>query len=334
STLGKIDIRGPGAVELLTRVYTNNWAKLGIGRCRYGLMLGEDGMVMDDGVTTRLGDDHYLMTTSTGNAARVMAWLERWLQTEWPDLEVYLTSVTDHWATISVAGPQSRTVVATVCEGIDFDPGTFPFLSMRTGKAAGAPARVQRVSFSGELSYEISVSADYALHVWEAVMEAGKPYHITPYGTETMHVLRAEKGFIIVGQDTDGSVTPLDLGMSWALSRKKDFLGKRSLDRSDMQRTDRRQFVGLLTQDPEVVLPEGAQLVNEARSTPPIPMAGYVTSSYYGPRAGRSIALAMVDNGHARQGEVVHAPLADGRVVSAQITQPVFFDPQGERQNV
>ncbi len=334
STLGKIDIRGPGAIELLSRVYTNNWAKLGIGRCRYGIMLGEDGMVLDDGVTTRLGEQHYLMTTSTGNAARVMAWLEQWLQTEWPDLEVYLTSVTDQWATVSVAGPNSRKVASAVCEGIDFDTEAFPFLSMREGKAAGVRARVQRVSFSGELSYEISVPANHAQHVWDAVMEAGKPYNITPYGTETMHVLRAEKGFIIVGQDTDGSVTPVDLGMSWALSKKKDFLGKRSLDRSDSRRTDRRQFVGLLTHDPQTVLPEGAQLVNDPKAAKPMPMTGFVTSSYYGPRMERSIALALVDNGHARMGEVVHAPLADGRVVSAEITQPVFFDPKGERQNV
>lgn len=334
STLGKIGIRGPDAVELLSRVYTNNWAKLGLGRCRYGLMLGEDGMVMDDGVTTRIDEHHYLMTTSTGNAATVMAWLERWLQTEWRDLKVYLTSVTDHWATISVAGPDSRAVVSGVCEGIDFSPQSFPFLSMREGKSAGVPARVQRVSFSGELSYEISVPANSALHVWEAVMEAGQPFNITPYGTETMHVLRAEKGFIIVGQDTDGSVTPIDLGMDWAVSSKKDFIGRRSLFRSDTRRQDRRQLVGLLTQDPEVVLPEGAQLVNEAPAAMPTPMVGFVTSSYYGPRAGRSIALGLVDNGRARQGDVVHAPLADGRLIRAAITQPVFFDPKGERQNV
>ena len=228
STLGKIVIRGPDAAELLSRVYTNDWRRLRIGRCRYGLMLGEDGMVMDDGVTARLGEQHYLMFTSTGGAATVLAWLERWLQTEWADLRVYLTSVSDQWADIALAGPDSRDVLAAVCADIDLSHAAFPYLTLREGKVAGVPARVLRISFSGELSYEINVPSDYARGVWEALMHAGRPFGITPYGTETMHVLRAEKGFIIVGQDTDGSVTPDDVGLGWMLSRRKDFLGKRS----------------------------------------------------------------------------------------------------------
>ena len=229
STLGKIDIQGPDAAVLLDWVYTNAWSKLGIGRSRYGLMLDENGMVMDDGVTTRLGEHHFLMTTTTGGAARVMAWLERWLQTEWPHLKVYLTSVTDHWATAAVAGPKSRDVLQAVCADIDFAREAFPFMSCREGTVAGVPARVVRISFSGELAYEVNVSANAARHVWEALMDAGQPHGITPYGTETMHVLRAEKGFIIVGQDTDGSVTPLDLGMEWIVAKGKDFIGRRSL---------------------------------------------------------------------------------------------------------
>lgn len=334
STLGKIDIKGPDVPELLNRIYANNWSKLGIERCRYGIMLGEDGMVMDDGVTTRLGDQHYLMTTTTGGAAHVLAWLERWLQTEWPDLKVYLTSVTDHWATVSIAGPNSRKLVSEICEGIDFSTEAFPFMSLRNGKAAGVPARVMRVSFTGELSYEISVPANHALHLWQSVMDAGEKYDATPYGTETMHVLRAEKGFIIVGQDTDGSLTPEDLGMSWIVSDKKDFIGRRSLSRSDNQRPDRRQLVGLLTEDPNEVLPEGAQLVNDPNAAYPIPMVGFVTSSYHSARVGRSIALALINGGQKRMGEKVCAPLAGGRVIRAEIVKPLFFDPDGSRQNV
>ena len=333
STLGKIDIQGPDAAELLDRVYTNNWQKLSIGRCRYGLMLGEDGMVMDDGVTSRLGDQRYLMTTTSGGAARVMAWLERWLQTEWPDLQVYLTSVTDHWSTVSIAGPFSRDLVGEICDDIDLSAEAFPFMSIREGAAAGVSARVARVSFTGELSFEISVPADHGQHLWKAVMDAGATYGATPYGTETMHVLRAEKGFIIVGQDTDGSVTPDDLGMAGLLSTKKDFIGRRSLARSYLQREDRRQLVGLRTDDPDAVLPEGAQLTQTRDTTPPVPMLGWVSSSYYSARVGRSIALALVDGGRDRIGEQRVAPLADGRVLAVEVCTPVFFDTEEKSQH-
>ncbi len=334
STLGKIDIRGRDAATLLDWVYTNAWGKLGVGRCRYGLMLDENGMVMDDGVTTRLADEHFLMTTTTGGAARVMAWLERWLQTEWPHLEVYLTSVTDHWATLAVAGPDSRKVVQAVSDGIDFAPEAFPFMSCREGTVAGVPARVMRISFSGELAYEINVCANEARHVWEALMAAGAALGITPYGTETMHVLRAEKGFVIVGQDTDGSVTPGDLGMDWIVAKGKDFIGRRSLLRPDMLREDRKQLVGLLTEEPARVLPEGGQIVVDARARVPVPMEGHVTSSYFSAALGRSIALALVKGGRKRFGERVEVPLGDGRSLRALVASPVFIDPEGARQNV
>ncbi len=333
STLGKIDIQGPDAAVLLDWVYTNAWSKLGIGRCRYGLMLDENGMVMDDGVTTRLAEHHYLMTTTTGGAARVMAWLERWLQTEWPHLEVYLTSVTDHWATASVAGPMSRNVVQAVCEGIDFASDAFPFMAYRNGTAAGVPARVMRISFSGELAYEINLNANDARHVWEALMEAGARFDITPYGTEAMHVLRAEKGFIIVGQDTDGSVTPADLGMDWIVAKGKDFLGRRSLLRSDTARGDRRHLVGLLADDPAMILPEGGQIVADAGAQIPAPMLGHVTSSYSSACLGRSIALALVQDGRNRMGEKVHVAMPNRRSLAAAITAPTFLDPDGARQN-
>jgi sarcosine oxidase subunit alpha len=334
STLGKIDIQGPDAATFLDWVYTNAWQKLGVGRCRYGLMLDENGMVMDDGVTTRIAEHHYLMTTTTGGAARVMAWLERWLQTEWPHLQVYLTSVTDHWATAAVAGPASREVVQSISEGIDFSPAAFPFMSCREGTVADVPARVMRISFSGELAFEINVCANEARHVWEALMAAGAAHGITPYGTETMHVLRAEKGFIIVGQDTDGSVTPVDLGMEWIVAKGKDFIGRRSLSRSDMVRGDRKQLVGLLTDDPMEVLPEGGQIVADASVPVPVPMHGHVTSSYFSASLNRSIALALVKGGRNRKGEKVEIPLASGRMIRAVIADSVFIDPEGARQNV
>jgi sarcosine oxidase subunit alpha len=334
STLGKIDIQGPDAAEFLNRIYTNGWKKLGVGRCRYGLMLGEDGMVMDDGVTVRLGENHFFMHTTTGGAAKVMAWLENWLQTEWPQLKVYLTSVTDHWATAAVVGPRSREVVSRVCPGIDFAPEAFPFMASREGVAAGIPARVNRISFSGELAYEVNVPANFGRHVWEALMASGEPHGITPYGTETMHVLRAEKGYVIVGQDTDGSVTPEDLGLDKLLAKQKDFLGKRSLARPDSVREYRKQLVGLLTDSPETVLPEGGQVVSDPTAPVPTPMIGHVTSSYYSACLGRSIALALIKGGFSRIGETVHVPLADGRALAATIANPVFYDPEGARQNV
>ena len=334
STLGKIDIQGPDAAEFLNRVYTNSWLKLPVGRCRYGLMLGEDGMIMDDGVTARLGERHYLMHTTTGNAAAVMAWLERWLQTEWPELKVYLTSVTDHWATISLVGPGSRNLASELCSGVDFSGDDFPFMSVRLGTFAGTPARVFRISFSGELTYEVNVPADLGRAVWDACIEAGAKYGITPYGTEVMHLLRAEKGFIIVGQDTDGSITPDDAGMAWVVDKRKDFLGKRSLSRSDMLRGDRKQLVGLLAAAPSEVLPEGGHVVEGPNARRPRPSLGHVTSSYYSACLGRSIALAMIKGGRSRMGGQVYVSGTDGRTAAATICSPVFYDPAGERQNV
>jgi len=331
STLGKIDIQGPDAAQLLNWVYTNAWSKLEVGRARYGLMLNENGMVFDDGVTVRLAENHFMMTTTTGGAGRVMTWLERWLQTEWPDLRVRLTSVTDHWATIAVVGPHSRKVVQKVCSDIDFDGARFPFMSYRYGTVAGVGARVMRISFSGELAYEINVPANFGRGVWEALMEAGCEYQITPYGTEALHVLRAEKGFIIVGQDTDGSMTPIDLGMSGLVSKAKDFLGKRSLSRSDTAAAGRKQLVGLLTSDRTEVLPEGSQIVGAQGSNV---MLGHVSSSYFSPILRRSIAMAVVKGGHSMTGQDVYVPLPDGRTVKAEITSPVFYDKEGTRQNV
>ncbi|HVR66440.1 MAG TPA: sarcosine oxidase subunit alpha [Verrucomicrobiae bacterium] len=331
STLGKIDIQGPDSVELLNWVYCNAWSNLEIGRCRYGFMLGEDGMVFDDGVTSRLGEHHFHMTTTSGGAARVLGWLENWLQTEWPDMRVFCTSVTEQWATVAVNGPFARKLLSELTKDIDLDAKQFPFMSFRDGQVAGIPARVYRISFTGELSYEINVAPSYALALWQALMAAGEKYGITAYGTEAMHVLRCEKGFVIVGQETDGTVTPQDLGMDWIVSKKKkDFLGKRALARVDTARADRKHLVGLQTENASEVIPEGGQVVAELKDKPPMAMLGHVTSSYYSPNVGRSIAMALLKNGRSRMGETVHIPLAD-RVIRAKVMEPRFFDLEGKR---
>jgi sarcosine oxidase, subunit alpha len=334
STLGKIDIQGPDSAQLLNWVYTNPWSKLEVGKCRYGLMLDENGMVFDDGVTVRLADQHYMMTTTTGGAARVLTWLERWLQTEWPNMKVRLASVTDHWATFAVVGPKSRKVLQKVCSDIDFANEAFPFMTYREGTVAGVAARVMRISFSGELAYEVNVPANLGRAVWEALMAAGAEFDITPYGTETMHVLRAEKGYIIVGQDTDGSITPYDLGMGGLVAKSKDFLGKRSLTRSDTAKEGRKQLVGLLPEDASLVLPEGSQIVAGPFSGDTAPMLGHVTSSYYSPILKRSIAMAVIKGGLDKMGQNITIPLANGKQVTAKITSPVFYDTEGVRQHV
>ncbi len=331
STLGKIDIQGKDAVKLLEMVYTNNWQKLAIGSCRYGLMLNEHGMIFDDGVTTRLGENHYHMTTTTGGAARVMNWLEEWLQTEWPEWEVYCTSVTEQWAVLAINGPKARDLLRDLTD-IDVSKDAFPFMTMREGTVADVPARVYRISFTGELSYEINVPARYGKHLIEALTEAGKKYDLVPYGTETMHVLRAEKGFIIVGQDTDGTVTPHDMDMDWIVSKtKEEYLGNRAQARVDTRREKRPQLIGLLTEDPTVVLPEGAHIVAEVLDKPPMPTIGHVTSSYMSPNAGRSIALALLQDGINRKGETVSLSMMDGTVHKAKVTDTVFVDKEGVR---
>ncbi len=335
STLGKIEIHGRDALNLLNMVYTNAWDNLEVGACRYGLMLREDGMVFDDGVTARLGKQHYLMTTTSSGADGVVNWLEEWLQCEWLAWQAYVTPVTANWATLCVTGPQARVLLQKLPCDIDFAPARFPHMSIRTGTLAGVPARIARVSFTGELSYEINVAARYGLALWELLMQEGAALGITPLGTEALHVLRAEKGFVVVGHDTDGTVTPFDLGMSWIVGRtKRDFLGQRGLTRSDSARDGRKQLVGLLTDDAQTVLVEGSQVIRQADATrvnrPPVPMIGHVTSSYMSPTLGRSIAMALIDNGRNRMNEAV-AVVAHGRIVTARICEPRFYDVKNER---
>jgi sarcosine oxidase subunit alpha len=334
STLGKIEVMGPDAATFMERMYTNPWAKLQPGRCRYGLLLGEDGFIRDDGVIGRLAADRFHVTTTTGGAARVLNMMEDYLQTEWPDLDVWLTSTTEQWAVAALQGPNARKVLEPLVEGLDLSDEAFPHMAMADCTVAGIPARLFRVSFTGELGFEVNVPARHGLALWQALWKAGEPHGITAYGTETMHVLRAEKGFIIVGQDTDGTVTPQDAGLTWAIGKQKpDFVGKRSLMRPDIVARGRKQLVGLLTEDPGAVLTEGAQIVAEPNLPLPAKMIGHVTSSYWSQTLGRSIAMALVEGGHERMGETLHVPMG-GRTVAARVTGVTFHDPDGQRLKV
>ncbi len=334
STLGKIEVIGTDAGRFLDRMYTNRMSNLAVGSIRYGLMLGLDGMVFDDGVAMRLAENRYLVSTTTSGAAAVLDRFEEWLQMEWPDLRAYCTSVTEQWAVASLGGPKAREILAAAGTDVDLDAAAFPFMTVRDATVAGVPARVCRVSFTGDLSYEVHVDARWGLHVWEALMEAGAPFGLTPYGTEAMHVLRAEKGYAIVGQDTDGTVTPDDLGMSWIVNAGKgDFVGKRSLVRSDTAREGRKQLVALLSEDPTLHLVEGTQIVADPGPlTPPVPMLGHVTSSYRSDALGRTFALALVADGRARRGQTVHAALGTD-TAPCEVAEPVLFDPEGARRD-
>ncbi|HYT25180.1 MAG TPA: glycine cleavage T C-terminal barrel domain-containing protein, partial [Actinomycetota bacterium] len=337
STLGKIEVVGPDAATFLDRMYTNAISTLPVGRLRYGVMLGLDGMVFDDGVAMRLAADRYLVTTTTGNAAAVLDRFEEWLQTEWPELRCWATSVTEQWATIAVVGPLAREVLWAAGTDVDVSTAAFPFTAWRDGTVAGVPARVTRVSFSGSLAFEVNIASWHGLQVWEALYAAGQPFGLTVYGTEAMHVLRAEKAFPIVGQDTDGTVTADDLGMSWIVNlRKGDFVGRRSLRRADLTRPNRKQLVGLLPQDTAALIPEGAQLIDPGSvgASPPVPMRGHVTSSYRSAALGRTFALALLEAGRQRHGDTVFA--FDARLtepIAATVADPVFYDPEGARRD-
>lgn len=333
STLGKIEVVGPDAAEFLNLMYTNAWDTLKPGRCRYGIMLREDGFVYDDGVVGRLAEDRFHVTTTTGGAPRVMNHMEDYLQTEFPHLKVWLTSTTEQWAVIAVQGPKAREIIEPLVEGIDISNEAFPHMSVREGKICGVPTRLFRMSFTGEAGYEVNVPADYGQSVLEAIWARAEPLGACAYGTETMHVLRAEKGYIIVGQDTDGTVTPHDASLSWAVSKKKtDFVGIRGLKRPDLVKEGRKQLVGLLTKDPNVVLEEGAQVVADPNEPKPMTMLGHVTSSYWSENCGRSIAMALVAGGQARLGQTLYVPMPD-RTIAVEVSDMVFIDKEGGRLN-
>ncbi|MFC3166854.1 sarcosine oxidase subunit alpha family protein [Paracoccus fontiphilus] len=334
STLGKIVVKGPDAGRFLDMMYTNMMSTLPVGKCRYGLMCNENGFLMDDGVVARLSPDTWLCHTTTGGADRIHGHMEDWLQCEWWDWQVYTANLTEQYAQIAVAGPRARELLQRLPGTIDLKQEALPFMQWAEGELAGIPARLYRISFSGELSYEIAVPANRGLDLWETLHDTGRDLNITPYGTEAMHVMRAEKGFIMIGDETDGTVIPQDLGLHWAISKKKpDYIGKRAQARSFMKDGSRWQLVGLESLDGRV-LPDGAYAVepgvnaNGQRKT-----QGRVTSSYHSPTLNRPIAMGLVRHGPARMGQVLDFPIPGGEAMKARIVDPVFYDKEGTRLN-
>ena len=334
STLGKLLVTGPDAGKFLDMLYTNMMSTLKVGKCRYGLMCSENGFLIDDGVVARIDEQTWLCHTTTGGADSIHGHMEEWLQTEWWDWKVYVANVTEQYAQVGVVGPNSRKLLEKI-GGFDVSKEALGFMEWKEGKLGKYDARVFRISFSGELSFEIAVPARQGMEFWNELMQAGEEFQVMPYGTEALHVMRAEKGFIMIGDETDGTVIPQDLNLNWAISKKKDdFLGKRAQERSFMVSANRWKLVGLETIDGSV-LPDGAYATadgfnpNGQKST-----QGRVTSSYFSPTLKRGIAMGLVLNGPLRNGEVLDFPKIDGTVVRAKITTPVFYDPNGEKQNV
>lgn len=334
STLGKIVVRGPDAGRFLDMMYTNLMSTLPVGKCRYGLMCNENGFLMDDGVVVRLSEDSWLCHTTSGGADRIHAHMEDWLQCEWWDWKVYTANLTEQFAQVAVVGPNARKLLERL-GGMDVSKEALPFMTWAEGTLGGVRARVFRISFSGELSYEIAVPASEGMAFWTRLLELGADLGVMPYGTEALHVMRAEKGFIMIGDETDGTVIPQDLGLGWAISKKKaDYIGKRAQERSHMASPDRWQLVGLETLDGSV-LPDGVHAVapghnpNGQRN-----VQGRVTSTYFSPTLNKGIAMGLVHRGPARMGEVLDFPVGADKVVQARIVDPVFYDKEGEKPNV
>ncbi|MEM9851403.1 MAG: glycine cleavage T C-terminal barrel domain-containing protein, partial [Pseudomonadota bacterium] len=336
STLGKILVKGPDAGKFLDMLYTNMMSTLKVGRCRYGLMCSENGFLSDDGVVARLSEDTFLCHTTSGGSDRIHAWMEEWLQTEWWDWQVYTVNLTEQFAQIGIVGPKAREVLTAMGTDMDLSAEALPFMGFAEGEIAGIRARPFRISFSGELSYEVAVPAAQGQAFWDAAMAAGAPFGITPYGTEALHVMRAEKGFIMIGDETDGTVTPQDLNLHWAISKKKeDYLGKRAQERSHMVAPDRWRLVGLETVEPQVVIPDGAYATDGTTRPDGVKnMIGRVTSTYFSPTLDRSIAMGLVAHGPERMGDVIDFYRTDGTAIPARIVDPVFLDKEGARQNV
>ena len=335
STLGKLLVKGPDAGKFLDLMYTNMMSNLKVGRCRYGLMCSENGFLSDDGVVARIDEDTWLCHTTSGGADRIHAHMEEWLQTEWWDMKVHVANLTEQYAQIAVVGPHARDVLEDL-DGMDVSKEALGFMDWADGELAGIPVRVFRISFSGELSYEIATPAARGLELWEKLHEAGKAYGAMAYGTEALHIMRAEKGFIMIGDETDGTVIPQDLGLNWAISKKKeDFIGKRAQERTFMTNPDRWKLVGLETVVPEEVLTDGAYATADgANGNGQGNVQGRVTSTYFSPTLNRGIAMGLVHHGPERMGDVLDFPTTDGRVIKAKIVDPVFYDKDGEKQNV
>jgi sarcosine oxidase subunit alpha len=330
SPLGKIEVKGPDAAEFLQRIYVNQVKSLKVGRCRYGLILNENGVVFDDGVFARIGENHFLVGTTSGHAGAVTDMLLEWLQCEWPQLRVMIESVTTAWAVVNLAGPNARAVLAGIGTGIDLSPEAFPHMAYREAMVGGVPARIERVSFSGELSYEVAVPWGYGAALWAAAMRAGRRFGITPFGVEALMAMRIEKGFLHVGSDTDGTTLPQDIGFAGAFARKTDdFVGRRSTMRADALRKDRRQLIGLAVEDGGSALEVGSHVLAAERSGKAATQ-GWVTSSVFSPTLGRPVAMALVAGGRDRIGETVRV-WDMGKERTARLVDQRFYDPQGER---
>ena len=336
STLGKIEIKGKDALEFVNLIYTNSFTKMKPMTARYALMLGEDGMVKDDGIVCKINDQHFITTTTTGGASNVLAHMEEYAQTEWPHMNVYMNSITEQFATFNISGPKARTIMSRVFNNIDFSNENFPFMTFNNFDYLNTKIRILRASFTGEPGYEIYVPPKHALTLWERIFYYSRDLTLVPYGTETMHLLRAEKGYIIVGQDTDGTVTPMDLNLNWMIGKKKkDFIGKRSLTRSDIVSSDRKQLVGLVPLNKAYGIEEGQHVIEEKNiNTPisePIKMLGHVTSSYFSPTLNHCVAMALIKGGNRKIGSQLYVSTSDMNVIPVEVVKPNFIDPKNER---
>lgn len=327
SPLGKIEVHGPDALDFLNRFYINDLTTLKPGRARYCVMLRESGVIFDDGTVVMLAPDRFLVTTTSGNAQRVAAWFEEWHQCEWPDLRVTIVPVTESWACFSLAGPQSRNILTGLASNVDLSTAGHPHLGMCEGRLLDHDVRLYRVSFSGELAYEINVRAGAAPEIWSALMEAGRPHGIQPFGLDALLLLRLEKGFLHIGTDTDGTTVPDDVGWGKVAANKRaDYIGKRSLWLPEHRRADRLQLVGLKGETNVVV---GSHL----RVTDPTEVTdGWVTSAGRSVMTGEPIALAMLRGGRERMGARVRVH-DGGDITAATVVAPPFYDPTGERMN-
>ena len=334
STLGKIVVKGPDAGRFLDMLYTGVMSSLPIGKCRYGLMCSEQGFLSDDGVVARISEDTWLCHTTSGGADRIHAWMEDWLQCEWWDWQVYTANITEQLAQVAVVGPNARKLLEKL-GGMDVSKETLPFMQWADGTLGGFTVRVYRISFSGELSYEIAVAASEGAAFWAALHAAGAEFGAMPYGTEALHIMRAEKGFIMIGDETDGTIIPQDLNLGWAISKKKpDFLGKRGQERSHLASPDRWKLAGFETLDGSVV-PDGSYIVTAGvNANGQGNTQGRVTSTYYSPTLKRGIAMGLIKGGLDRIGDVVDFNTVSGGTVKAKVVDPVFYDKDGEKQNV
>ncbi len=337
STLGKIEIKGKDALEFMNLMYTNAFTKMKPMTSRYALMLGEDGMIKDDGIVCKFNDKHFIATTTSGGAPKVLADMEEYLQTEWPHLQVYVNSITEQFSTFNISGPKSREIVSKVFTDVDFSNENFPFMTFKVFDYKETKVRIMRASFTGELGYEIYITPNHALDLWKKIFHYGKAYDLVPYGTETMHLLRAEKGYVVIGQETDGTVTPIDLNFNWMIGKnKKDFIGKRSLTRRDTSREDRKQLVGIVPLDKSEFIEEGQHVVECERLPKPIKTPveylGHVSSSYHSPNLNHCIAMAMLKGGNKLMGRKLFVSSTYGnKNIPVEVVSPVFIDPENKR---